>query len=125
MTSQDAFDSGSFRFSGSIVTVLPAIDAVKALSSVPKDFPTRNFSHRRYLVVSATSQLLTARNWRPLASVCEPRSTSSHYWKSRATNLPAGARRTSDGVPHCTIRPRRRTAILFETSSASAGSRVA
>ena len=49
MTSQDAFDSGSSRFSDSIVTVLPATDAVKARSSVPKDFPTRNFSHSRYI----------------------------------------------------------------------------
>ncbi len=49
MTSQDVFDSGSPRFSDSIVTVLPTIDAVKALSSMPKDFPTRNFSHRRYI----------------------------------------------------------------------------
>ena len=55
MTSQDVFESGSPRFSDSIVTVLPAIDTVKALSSVPKDFPIRNFSHSRYLVVSATS----------------------------------------------------------------------
>ena len=55
MTSQDAFDSGSLPFSDSIVTVLPATNAVKASSSVPKDFPIRNFSHRRYLVVSATS----------------------------------------------------------------------
>ncbi len=39
---------------------------------------------------------------------------ASSHWKSRATNLLAGARRIPDGVPHCTIRPRRRTAIRFD-----------
>ena len=46
------------RFSDSIMTVLPAVDAVKALSSVPRGFATRNFNHRRYSAISVTSQLL-------------------------------------------------------------------
>ena len=105
MTSHDVFDSSCPRLSDSIVTVLPAIRAVRALSSVARGFPTRSFSHRRYLVFSATNQ--------PPAYTCCP---TEHVAAGQTLGSPAGRRAQVAGLdpdrprlPHRRPPPSRQT----------------